>query len=238
MVVINPTYESLREWIETIPDRFVQEGKVIYDARNQIRLITAPDGTELCVKRFHTPHGFNRWIYTHLREPKAERAYRNALRLTEQGIGTPEPIACLMDIRHGLLYESYLITRSSRLTRNFYEFRHHPLAGHEGIVRSFAQWTAAMHEKGILHKDYSPGNILFDILPDGSVAFEIVDINRMRFDHAVGMRCACRNFCRLWGKEDFFLLLAQEYAHARGWDEQRCIRFTLRYWRRFWRFRT
>jgi hypothetical protein len=53
----------------------------------------------------------------------------------------------------------------------------------------------------------------------------------------VGIDAACRNFCRLWGKEDFFVLLAQEYAKARGFDEEQCVRLTLRYWKRFWRFR-
>lgn len=235
--VINPTYESFRAWIEKLPETFAKQGEVIYDARNQIRLITAPDGTELCVKRFHAPRFLNRLIYSYWRAPKARRAYENALRLQAAGIGTPEPIAYLLMQEGGLLGESYLVCRKSELTRNFYEFRHHPLAGDEDIVCAFARFTADMHEKQILHKDYSPGNILFDRQKDGSVAFEIVDINRMVFDKPVGLDTACRNFCRLWGKEDFFVLLAKEYAKARGLDEDKCIRFTVRYWKRFWRFR-
>lgn len=236
-LVINPTYEHLCDWITTLPQTFARQGKVIYDARNQIRLITTPEGEEVCVKRFHAPRSLNRWIYTFLRAPKAVRAYRNALRLNEAGIGTPEVMAYLLTTRHGLLAESYLISRRSTLTRDMYEFRHHPLEGYEPVVQAFARFTAHMHEKGILHKDYSPGNILFDVNKDGTVTFELVDINRMRFDHVVSMDCACRNFCRLWGKEDFFILLAKEYAKARGFDEQECIRLTLKYWRRFWRFR-
>ncbi|MBR1878073.1 MAG: tyrosine protein kinase [Paludibacteraceae bacterium] len=237
-IVINPTYEVLREWITTLPERFAHEGEVIYDARNQIRLMTAPDGKEYCVKRFHAPRSLNRWIYSFLRAPKAVRAYENALRLRQAGIGTPEVIGYILVFHRGLLSESYLVSLRSVLTRDFYEFRHHPLAGYEDIVCTFALFTAKMHEKGILHKDYSPGNILFDRQPDGSVSFEIVDVNRMQFGYAVSIDNACRNFCRLWGQEDFFTLLAQEYARARGWDEQQCVRLTLRYWRRFWRHRT
>jgi serine/threonine protein kinase len=118
-----------------------------------------------------------------------------------------------------------------------YEFRHHPLEGYEPIVQAFAQFTAHMHEEGILHRDYSPGNILFDVDEKGQVHFEIVDINRMVFDKPVGLERACRNFCRLWGKEDFFRLLATEYAKARGFDETECTRLTIKYWKRFWRFR-
>ena len=236
-IILNPTYELLRAWVEQIPVIFALQGKIIYDARNQIRFITAPNGDEVCVKRFHAPRFLNRLVYTYFRAPKAQRAYENAIRLQQAGISTPEPIAYITEQKNGMLGESYLICRKSTLSRNFYEFRHHPLEGYEHIVRAFAQFTAGMHEKGILHKDYSPGNILFSIQSDGSVAFEIVDINRMQFDHVVGLDAACRNFCRLWGKEDFFVLLAQEYAKARGFDEEQCVRLTLRYWKRFWRFR-
>ena len=235
--IVNPTYESLRTWIESIPSLFEQSGEVIYDARNQIRLITAPDGTETCVKRFHAPRGLNSWIYMHWRTPKAVRAYENAVRLCQAGIDTPEPIAYILIIEGGLLRESYLVNLRSTLSRNFYEFRHHPLEGHEEIVRAFARFTAHMHEQGILHRDYSPGNILFDVDKQGQAHFEIVDINRMVFDRPVAIDTACRNFCRLWGKEDFFILLAKEYAQARGFDETQCIHLTVKYWKRFWRFR-
>ena len=237
MIVIHPKYEHLRTWIEHLPETFALQGEVIYDARNQIRLITAPDGTETCVKRFHAPRGLNSWVYMHWRTPKAVRAYENAVRLQAAGIGTPEPIAYILITEKGLLRESYLVSMRSNLSRNFYEFRHHPLEGSEYIVRAFARFTAQMHMQGILHRDYSPGNILFDADKQGNVHFEIVDINRMVFDKPVGLDTACRNFCRLWGKEDFFILLAKEYAKARGFDEEQCIRLTITYWKRFWRFR-
>ena len=236
-IVTDPKYDSWREWLEQLPATFSEQGKVIYDARNQIRIMNGWDGSEVCVKRFHAPRFLNRFVYSFWRMQKAIRAFHNALRLKLAGIGTPEPVAFLLTKRFGLLGESYLVSRKSSLTRNFYEFRHHPLAGNEDIVRAFARFTALMHEKGILHKDYSPGNILFDRQKDGSVAFEIVDINRMTFDRPVDLDTACRNFCRLWGKEDFFRLLAKEYAKARGFDEAECTRLTIKYWKRFWRFR-
>ena len=236
VIELNPKYEALRAWIEAIPQTFAESGDVIYDARNQIRLITAPDGLRVCVKRFHRPAFFNRIAYSFLRPPKAVRAYQNALCLLQEGIATPEPIAYIL-CGNGLLTESFLITKESTLTRNFYEFRHHPLAGYEPIVEAFAQFTAEMHQKGVLHKDYSPGNILFDIDKNGRAQFEIVDINRLLFHQTITQRTACYNFRKLWGNEDFFVLLATSYARARHWDEATCCRLTLTYWRRFWRFR-
>lgn len=236
-MTLAPEYESWREALTQTILHFFDHGQVIYDARNQIRIFDAPDGSEICIKRFHAPRFLNTWIYSYIRQPKAVRAYENAVRLNECGIHTPKAIGYILVQKRGLLQESYLINCCSNLTRNMYEFRHHPLEGYETIVQAFAQYTADMHEKGVLHKDYSPGNILFDLTQDGKVQFEIVDINRMRFDQPVSAKEGCRNLCRLWGKEDFFTLLAREYARARCVDETQCIQWTLKYWRRFWRFR-
>ena len=74
-IKINPKYEHLRSYIESIPDVFEQEGCEIYNKRNLIKVLTAPDGTQINVKRYHVPHGPNRLIYSWgIREPKGERA--------------------------------------------------------------------------------------------------------------------------------------------------------------------
>ncbi len=233
--VINAKYESLREWIESVPDCFASQGKVVYDARNQIRLITAPDGTEVCVKRFHAPRFLNRIGYTFFRAPKAKRAYENALTLLERGIATPEPIAYIL-CGKGLLEESYLITRQSQLTRNFYEFGDGVVEGKEDILRAFARYTAAAHEAKIYHLDYSPGNILFDRV-EGEWCFEMIDINRLTTHSSIGLRRGCSNFARLWGKEELHLIIAMEYADARGFDRAQCQQVALLARERFWRHR-
>ena len=125
----------------------------------------------------------------------------------------------------------------ARLCRNVEEEIKKCNKSYEDIVKAFAYFSARLHQQGIYHKDYSPGNILFDKQADGSIRFELVDINRMEFGQTVGIDKACRNFCRLWGKQDFFELLAAEYATARGWDAQQVRRLIIRYWKRFWRHR-
>ena len=231
-VVINPKYGHLREWIQSIPDCFANEGKVIYDARNQIRLITAPDGTALCVKRFHTPRLLNRIGYTFFRSPKAKRAYENALTLLDRGIATPEPVAYILLYKNHLLVESYLVTLQSSLRHTFYEFRDGDISGKESLIQAFARFTARMHDAGIYHLDYSPGNILYDQI-NGNWQFEIIDINRLYFGH-ISSREGCKNFCRLWGKTDFFEVLAPAYAQARQIDEARCREWILSARTHFW----
>lgn len=230
-VVVNKAYASLSEWIESVPVLFSRSGEVIYDARNQIRLMRAPDGTDVCVKRFHTPRFFNRIGYTFFRAPKAERAYENALRLLSIGIATPTPIGYIL-CGEGLLEESYLITEKSRYEHTFYEFRDGEIAGKESLIEAFAVFTATMHAQGALHLDYSPGNILYAYEND-KWRFEVVDVNRLRWG-AVSLKEGCRNFCRLWGKTDFYEVLAPAYARARQADETECLRMILNARKQFW----
>ena len=230
-IIINPKYESLRAWLEQLPATFAQQGEVIYEERNQIRSITH-EGCSLVVKRYRKPYWLKRIIYTFFRIPKAERAYKNGFALLQKGIATPEPVGFIF-CGNGLLAESYLITKQSALTRNFYEFRDGRIAGKEEVIRAFARFTAMAHNAGVMHCDYSPGNILFDQV-NGEWRFEWMDINRLRFG-SVSPRRGCYNLCRLWGKKDFFEVLSPVYAQARQIDEAQCLKWILTARSRFWK---
>lgn len=229
-IVINPTYEALRAWIEILPETFEQQGEVIYEERNQIRLMSA-GVYALCVKRYKKPALLNRIAYSFLRKPKAERAYKNALELVQRGFATPEPIAYIL-CGKGMIEESYLVTLQSRFEHTFYDFRDGKIAGKEDLIHAFARYAASLHNAGILHKDFSPGNILYG-LEDGQWQFELVDINRMRFG-SVSPKEGCENLCRLWGKTDFFETLCPVYAKARGIDEAQCMAWIQHARKRFW----
>ena len=38
-IVVNPTYEHLRKFIESVPDTFEREGRIIYSGRNLIKVM-------------------------------------------------------------------------------------------------------------------------------------------------------------------------------------------------------
>lgn len=231
-IVINPKYEPLREWISAIPTLFAQEGKVIYDARNQIRLLTSPDGRETCIKRFHIPRLLNKYIYR-WRDSKAKRSYENGLHLLAHEVGTPEPIAYIEEYQCGGLGYSYLITLPSHLTRLHREFTLDYKPELDQTIRPLARFTAHMHEQGILHLDFSPGNILWDKV-DGEYRFEIIDINRMVFG-PVSMKAGCRSLRRICARRSFFDVFADEYAKARHMDATQC-RYWIHYYRdQFWK---
>lgn len=231
-VIINPLYNHLADFINNIPERFEEQGKVIYSGRNLIKVITL-DGVEFNVKRYAIPALVNKIAYSFFRVPKGQRAFTYPQVLFEKGFETPCPIAYVEERKWGLINYSYFISLQSPYSRSFYEFGNAEVNQCKDIIVAFARYSAKLHESGILHRDYSPGNILFDKV-DGEYHFSLVDINRMGFGK-VSIRKGCANFARLWGKKAFFELLAKEYAAARHADESFCVKHILESRKKFWK---
>lgn len=147
------------------------EGTLMDDRRNILRLT---DG--VVVKQFRTPDIFRGLWYGLIGKSKAHRSYENALRLQEL---TPAPIA-YREVRYfGILRESWYACRLSECTHTFKELIDNPaFPQREQILRSIGRFTAQIRQKGIWHRDYSQGNILFN--EDGS-KIELVDLNRIRW---------------------------------------------------------
>lgn len=234
MIYIHPQYQSIREELLSIPQRFAYEGEIIYDSRNQIRIMTLSDGTEVCVKRYHTPHGLNSLVYSSgIRKPKGQRAFEYPQRLLAKGIETPVAMAYIEHRSWGFLQESYLISEKCSYTHRLYELGDAPEGTYENLALALAQMAAHMHQAGILHEDFSPGNILWELLPNG-YHFSLVDINRMYFGK-VDMVRGCSNFARLWGPKRFLSMIVREYARLRGFDADQCERILMERRARFWK---
>ena len=235
MMVVNPIYEHLRHFLETLPDRFETEGKYIYGGRrNLIKSFLMPDGMEVNVKRYHEPKGINLMVYSSgLRKPKGQRAYEYAGILNKKGIATPEPIAYLEMRRAGLLGQSYFVSRQCPYSHRLYELGDAPSEIYEPIAAALARFTAYMHEQEVLHLDFSPGNILWEKKGD-DYSFSIVDINRMRFG-PVSLRSGCKSFARLWGPKRFIQLLVRQYAELRAFDADKAEKVAMEARRKFWR---
>ncbi|WP_165155686.1 lipopolysaccharide kinase InaA family protein [Parabacteroides sp. ZJ-118] len=231
-IVIHPKYAYLSDFIHRIPSLFEQEGTIIYVGRNLIKTFDV-EGQVLNVKRFKRPHPLNRLVYTLFRPSKARRAYTYALRLLEKGIETPEPVAYILCKEGGVLGWSYFISIQVPASyHTLYEISQGPLVENEDVFQALGGYTAHLHQKGVYHKDYSPGNILYRRDCKG-VRFVLIDINRMSFG-AVSLRRGCANFARIWGREAAFRILAESYADTLRVDRERCVRLVLRYRKTFW----
>ena len=234
-IKINPKYEHLRSFIESIPDIFEQEGKEIYHLRNVIKVLKAPDGTLVNVKRFHQPRSLNRLIYSwNVRTPKGQRAYEYSFLLNRKGINTPEAIA-LIEERNilNLLGYSYLITIQCDYPHTLYEIKDAKEEEYKPLAKALSHYAAKMHLAQMMHKDFTPGNILWTKDNEG-YQFTIVDINRMYFGN-VSIRKGLNNMKRFWGPKLFTEILAEEYAKVRNYNSRKAVDFILKKREKFWR---
>lgn len=213
--------EELQEkyTLARLPEAFAGSDNILHSGRNTVKLL---DGG-LVVKRFARPSLINSLIYGLFRKSKAERSFLYAQRL---GDATPAPVAWL-DIKHcGLLSDSYYVCRLSSLPYTAMQLAKDPaFPDRDRHLRAIARFTARLHEQGMMHKDYSGGNILFD--DDDNI--QLVDLNRLVFNVRVPLERGCRNFERLPLDPAACTLVGMEYARARGFDPQLCARLVSRF---------
>ena len=230
-VIINPAYSKLETFIRQLPVSFSKGGDLIYEARNQIKRFKE-QGVDMTVKCYKVPIRVNRFIYAFFRPSKAKRAYEYAIYLLNKGIRTPEPIAYI-EVKKGLVfYQGYFVSKMEnypRMMRDFYN----SIGTGEHILREFAKFTLKVHEAGVLHLDYSPGNVLFEEVGN-DVHFSLVDLNRMRFGKLSRKECL-RNFDRISPSDEVTTYIVSEYAKLRGWDVESTVKTALYYKTEFWK---
>ncbi|MDR1879954.1 MAG: lipopolysaccharide kinase InaA family protein [Tannerellaceae bacterium] len=230
--VLHPAYRRFAGFIEQLPALFGTQGETLYEGRNTLKAYRLPDDTPVVVKRFRIPLLINRIRYALLGETKASRSYHNALGILEKGISTPAPVAYIEEKRYGLPAYCYYLSLYERETETVRSYMGGQAAGNERILTAFARFTAAMHEAGIVHRDYSPGNILRRTDAGAGDAFTLVDINRLRFS-TLTEEGAYRNLQRLCLSKEASTWIAREYARERGFDEARAVAAVNRYSDRF-----
>lgn len=226
-VEINDNYSSLRPYITIMPILFANDfGKVIHKGRNELREMNI-NGIDLVVKSYKIPNIINRIVYGIFRSSKAERSYRYAHMLRDNGIGSPIPVAYYTE-RNGLLFShSYFVSLKSDCQNTYFDLIKHDFSNAENIVKAIARVAAQMHEKGYLHKDFSRGNILFKDNGD-NILIDIIDLNRIRFKK-IGIDEGCKNFERLPATPQIHRWLADEYAKVRNFDAEACYKLITHY---------
>ena len=219
---IHHNFEGLKPLLFDIQTYFAQSGDFIHDARNKLKTIQY-NGLDIVIKSFKVPNLINQFAYAYLRDSKAKKSYQNALKLEELGITTPKPIGYIEFFSSGLLQESYFLS-----VQTHYDFTIREVLldkkwpDHDEIFEQFGKFTYSVHEKGVLHKDYSPGNILITKLGDKEYRFDLVDINRMDFA-VLSYDQKMKNLSKLWADENDMRLIATAYAKAGGLDVESTV---------------
>lgn len=232
-IVINPKYSFLTEFIHQLPDNFASEGEIIYNERNVLKHYQV-QGVDLIVKSFKIPIVVNKVAYTFFRKSKACRSYQYGLEILKRGGNTPEPIAYIEEYKRGILNRSYYISLYCAHTVTMRHFMDGSNLDADDVLSGFVRFTAGLHRAGILHIDYSPGNILMETKPDGTYSFSVIDINRLCFKH-VSKEEALHNFDRLALSSEISTRLAELYADSCSLDREETVMKINEYSDRFFR---
>lgn len=226
---LNPKFATFKEDLLRVAASFDASSHSIHKARNELR-VAAMHGTEVVIKSFKVPHIVNRIAYTFLRDGKAKKSFLNAMELQKRGVPTPEPIGYIEFFSGGLLAHSYFLSVRTPYDFTIREAFHHDIGDHRAVITAFAAFTYALHQKGVWHVDYSPGNILVVREAQG-YRFSLVDINRMHFKPVSGYE-GLANFSKFWAKEDDLRLMARTYAELAGLDAEKAERVAFEYARK------
>ncbi len=158
-----------------LPELFERDGQTIYEGRNKIKNFVV-NGRTVCVKRYSVSPFINRVLYSWgWRIPKARRTYENAREIMRRGFHTPAQYGYVIVRKNGWIAESF---SAGEFLENFRTVGQDKTD--EPLLRAFAQYTADLHNKGLLHRDYILNNVLYRRTGDAFV-FSLIDINRFRF---------------------------------------------------------
>ncbi len=221
---LNPEYHAFERELLNIQVHFSDSDQSIHKARNELRIATIHD-QQTVIKAFKVPHFINRIVYAYFRSSKAKKSFENAMELVSRGVNTPAPIGYLENFRFSLLSTSYFLSLYEPYDFTIREALHHNVDDYKEILKQFAKFTFDVHQKGVWHIDYSPGNILVKKEHD-TYKFSLVDINRMEFKKINGHE-GIKNFNKLWAQEDDMNLMIQEYAACSGLDPDQAIAIAL-----------
>ena len=207
-----------------IREYFKDSKNSIHKARNEIKILDYKN-KKLVVKAFKVPNLLNKIVYTFFRGTKAKKSYENSLRISSF---VPQAIGYIEFRKFGLLSDSYFISEQFEYDFTIREvITESDFKDRKNIFKELAKFTFLLHKDGILHKDYSPGNILIKLSENG-YEFKIVDINRMEFKE-LSIDDRLKNFSQLWAKDEDLKIVIDEYSKLINQDEEVCFKKAVKY---------
>lgn len=209
-----------REHVLGVKEIFERSKDVLHDDRNQIKQVSV-DGAKLVVKSFKVPNALGRWIYTYIRVSKARRSFEYSLILKNKGVSVPSPLAYIEFFKQGRIVESYFVSEKFDYDCTMHEVLRNQAFDKEVVLAGVAKFAFAMHQKELMHQDFSPGNILVKEVGAG-FEFALVDLNRMRFG-PVSFDKGLSNFVRLLREPETVEVFARTYADCAGRDPKQTL---------------
>jgi len=174
--------------------------RVLLDRRNRVMTVdlplTADSRVEAVVKEFRS-RGFKKGK-TLVVPGKAVRAWRGAAACLVRGVRTPLPLACLERRAGGIVAEGFFLAARVADAREIRDlFRTLPPSELSRLLETLAAFLRGCHDRGILHRDLSDGNILVRTGASGDFELFLIDTNRIRVRRSIPAHLRLRNLVRL-----------------------------------------
>ncbi len=205
---VNSKFEN---FLKNIQESFSKKSNItLFDKRNIIKIISF-ENTQYVVKSFKVPHLLNQIVYNFFRDSKAKRSYENSVKLLELNVNTPQPIGYIEFNSLFLFKESFYVSEFFNYDFEIRAvFKDKSFEDRDNILKKFIEFSYRLHNKGVYHIDYSPGNILVKKI-DGEYLFYIIDVNRMQFlDFDIDLRM--KSMSKLTANDDDNNFIASYYA--------------------------
>lgn len=234
--------ESLSAQCDKIIALFEESDDIVQAGRNTLKKIHFNE-TDCVIKAFRKPSFPQNFSYGLLAKSKANKSYLNATKLIELGFLSPKPVGYFEYRSGGKLTRSYYLCEFAADTRTLQHIIDDGAPLEKGLILQFAEYAHALHDKGVLHRDFNPKNILVD-QKDGVYSFYLVDINRITWFAKLTLTQSMHSLSRLPFTDSTKELLLSHYAKIAEADLEECHTLlnkseakTQRYFRNKKRFR-
>ncbi len=216
-------------------DQWRQEGRVTTIKSGRQRIVYRVDLPEgpVFIKHFLVPDRrakYRQWI----RRGKGRNEGRRSEFLASIGVATITPVALgeqrRRRFRLNFLFENYLVTLGIRDATPLDEFVKNrlptlaePLQSRirRKLAESLATLTARLHNAGLLHQDFHPGNVLVRFATENTPELVMIDLDALRRSRDVSWKLALQNLALL---NQFFWLRssrADRYRFLKVYLEER-----------------
>ncbi|WP_165235460.1 lipopolysaccharide kinase InaA family protein [Aquisphaera insulae] len=193
------------------------EGLRLEQWRAEGRLSVVKSGPHRIVYRADLPEGaifikhylvpdYRAMLRQWFRRGKGRNEGKRSELLQSIGVATIFPIALGERRKRKFLLENYLVTweiAGAVALDEFLEFRLHELPEpsrsrvRQQIARELAILTARLHNHGITHIDFHPGNVLIRLQAGDRVELSMIDLDALRHSHGLSWKQSQQNLALL-----------------------------------------
>jgi serine/threonine protein kinase len=174
--------------------------RILATKRNRLGIFRLPlsggPSKDIVVKEFSS-RGVNRLKSLFL-PSKAAKAWRGAMALEQRGLKTASAVAYFEKRRQGFVEQSFFLAeRIDEAVEIRDLFRSLSLLELDGLLSALAGYLSLCHQKSVLHRDLSDGNVLVKRDEKGDFVFYLLDTNRVCLHRKISRPARVKNLIRL-----------------------------------------